>query len=713
MAIILQIDNADGLGSVNYTRYLTAPDRSPAVLRDRINLPALLDFSLVPADELFTPPRRGAYVRLTGLANSQPPAPQPLFTGYITNEPAGEFLGVMHGQPVHGYRCQTTSEEYLLNVKRIGLLPPFLNQTAGAILRFLADLLQPGRFNTSAVSDGALIPHFVAAPEHSWSEIARELAERAGFFYRVLDGAIVFQPIGSEPAGVVVNEEDLHFRPKHLAITPLNNPIHNDVTVFGDAEPQAYVKEHFVGDGSSSRFPLAAAIYGAESARLLADDFTGAVVDSALWQETDPGGKISIFDGRLNVTGGSGTLGETNLLARQAIELGGELELIHGEFEFVASSTGIIGGLYSGAALGLAQCLAGFEASPISSSTRLRAVVSGAVQAPEVVAQPNHHYVLTTRISGDQPFRTLQTFLSLGGSFGGASIASNVQITLEVRDIDLANPATPATTVLHQSVLSSSPAFAFYAPINSADLHLAINFLQVTRPIQASLTTQLPGGSATSRTLGFGIATHDATITADPNRNQWALEFYEDTIPALGEKILLSYRAAGPARARVVDQASITAEAALAGDDGVRAVVLADVNPPPRNSTEAELAAQAYLADHTAPRFEGQYATWSRFATAFPRSGALLAVNNPSRYPAFTSLVRSVASEFRELAGEEILHTTEFGKPARFEDLLRSFAPPENTLQMRDELQLEPINTGAVGTIFIADVPGADRKSVV
>ncbi|MGH6690529.1 MAG: hypothetical protein ACREF4_07620, partial [Gammaproteobacteria bacterium] len=411
------------------------------------------------------------------------------------------------------------------------------------------------------------------------------------------------------------------------------------------------------------------------------------------------------------VTGGTGTLGETALLARQALELGGELELIHGEFEFVAPSTGIVGGLYSGAALGLAQCLAGFDASPIGGSTRVRAVISGVVQASEVAVQSSHHYVLITRITGEQPFRTLQTFLSQGGSFGGASIPSNVQVTLEVRDIDLANPATPAVTILHQSVLGSSPAFGFYAPVNSADLHLAANFLQVTRPIQASLTTQAPGGSAISRTLGFGIAAHDATITADPHRNQWALEFYEDTIPAAGEKMALSYRAAGSARARVVDPASIAAEAALAGDDGVRAVVLADVNPPPRNSTEAELAAQAYLADHTAPRFEGQYATWSRFATAFPRSGALLAVNNPSRYPAFTSLVRSVVSEFRELSGEESLHTVEFGKPARFEDLLRSFAPPENTLQMRDELPLEPIDTGAVGTTFIADIPGAQLAS--
>jgi len=711
MAIVLEIDNGDNLGRVNYTRYLASPDRAPVTLRDRINFPALLDFYLLPADERFTPPRRGAYVRMTGLANALPPGgPRiagPLFTGFLTSEPSTEHLGVTGGGPMQGYRCQATSEEYLLNVKRIGALPPFLSQTAGAILRFLTEHLQPGRFDLSAVSDGAFIPHFAAMPEQTWSGIASELAERSGHFYRVLDGAVVFQPIGSEPAGVTVDQQERHFRPEALQIQPRGNPIHNDVTVVGAIEPQAYVREYFVGDGFTSRFPLAAPVFGAQSAKLLADDFTGAALDSRVWQEADPDDKVSLFGGRLNVTGGTGSLGETTLLARQAVELGGELELVHGEFEFVSASTGLLGGLYSGVALGLADCLIGFEASPIGGSTRLRAVIAGAVQAPEVVVQPNHSYVLATQISGDQPYRTLQTFLALGASFGGISVSSSVQVMLTVRDIDLANPDSPVTTVLHQTTLQIPPAFVLYAPVNSADLHLAANFLQITRPIQATLKTQKPGEGVQARSLGFGIAAHDATITADANRNQWALEFYEDTIPAPGERISISCRAAGRAMARVMDSNSIAAEAGLAGDNGVRAVVLREATPLPRTSSEAELAAQAYLYDHQSPRYEGSYSTWSRFAEGWPRSGALLEVNNPSRTPQFTALVRGVVSEFRELAAEEVLHTVEFGEPSRLEDLLRHFAPAENTLDSTEELPAAALDTAAVGTSFLADIPGA------
>lgn len=711
MPIVLEIDNADHAGRVDYTRYLAAPDRAPCKLRDRLNLPALLDFTLLPADERFVPPRRGAYVRLTGLANALPPGgpriPGPLFTGYITSEPAAEHLGVVRNQPVQGYHCQATSEEYLLNVNPIGALPPFLNQTAGGILRFLTEHLQPGRFDLAAVADGALIPYFVAGPEQTWSSLAAELAERAGCFYRVLDGAVIFQPIGSEPAGIAVDERKRHFRPSALHIQPLSNPVRNDVTVVGSIEPQGLVQEHFVGDGFTSRFPLTAPVFGAESARLLADDFTGTTLDTRLWQETDPGNCISPFDAHLNVTGGTGLLGETTLLARQAIELGGELELTHGEFEFVAPSTGILGGLYSGAALGLAECIAGFEASPIGGTTRLRAVIAGVVQPLDIIVQPNHTYVCTTRISGDQPYRTLQTFLSLGASFGGVALSSAVQITLSVRAIDLTDPAATVTTVLQVATLQDAPAFALYAPVNSADLHLTANFLQVTRPIQAALETQKPGEAPQQRQLGSGIAAHDATITVDASRNQWALEFYEDTIPLAGERITLAYRAAGRAMARVKDSASIAAEAALSGDSGVRAQVLQGIHPPPHTSAEAELAAQAYLHDHSSPRYEGSYTTWSRFAEGWPRSGALLTVRNPSRLPEFAALVRSVTSEFRELAGEEVVHVVEFGEPSRLEDLLRHFAPAEGVLEGSDSVPAKALENSQVGVSFLAEVTGA------
>lgn len=715
MALLLEIDNGDNRGRVNYTRYVVSPDRSPAVLRDRMNFPTLLDFALAPADPNFAAPRRSAYVRLTGLADALPPGgPRvagPLFTGYITNEPSIEFLGVWNGRPVHGYRYQATSEEYLLNVKRIGQLPPFLNQSAGQIVRLLTDQLQPLRFDTSNVADGAFLPVYVAQPDRNWSDVARELAERSGFYYRVLDGKVFFQSVGDKPAGVVVDEKERRFRPDHFEVTPLGNPIQNDVTVLGGAEPQAFVREYFVGDGFTSRFPLSAPVYGAESARLLADDFTGAALDSAVWQENDPNNVISLFSGRLNVTGGNGSLGVTTLLARQAIELGGELELIHGEFELVTPSTGILGGLYGSATLTQANCLVGFDASPISGTTRLRALISGVVQAPEVLAQTNHHYVLVSRLSADQPYRTQQTFSSLGGSFGGTAVPASVKVTLEVRDIDLANPATPGVTLLYENTLATLPSIAFYAPLNSADLHVVVNFLQVTRPIQARLETQKLGGPVIVRTLGFGIAGQAATVTSDPLRNQWALEFYDDTIPERGEKITLSYRAAGPARARVQNAASIATEAILGGDDGIRAALLDNLSVLPRTSVEAEFAAQAYLAEHTAARYEGRYVTWGDFADAYPRSGRLLDVRNESRYPVFTGLVRSVTSELRELAGERILHTLEFGQPSRFEDLLRLFTPPENVARGEQEPPLAPVETAQVGSVFLADAAGVKLGS--
>jgi hypothetical protein len=710
MAIRIELDNGDNRGRVDYTRYLQSPSQSPVVMRDRVNLPALLDFSLVPADDDFLVPRRGAYVRLTGLADALPAGgprvPGPLFTGYITNEPAVEFLGTRTGKPVYGYRFQATSEEYLLNIKRIGIVPPFLNQTAGQILIALVELLQPGRFDTTEVSAGPLIPVYQADPEKSWGEVARELSERNGFQYRVLDGKLIFQPLNVEPAGVTVSEHESRFRPESLEITPLGNPVRNDVSIFAEIEPQAYVTEYFAGDGFTSHFVLSAPVFGAEPSLLLADDFTRTAVDTAKWKITDPDSNISLFQGSLNVTGGTGSLGETTLVALQSIELNGELEFIHGEFEFVATSSGILGGLYSAPSYLPANCLLGFDVSPIGGGSRIRALVNSVVQPQEVLVQPGYHYILATRLSADVAHRTQQTFSSLTSSFGGASVAANIRVVLEVHELSIADPALVQTTVLLDSLLTNLPPFAAYVPVNSADLHAVANFLQVSRPIQARLESTPPAGAPRARKLGFGIAGQDATITSDPNQNQWALDFYEDTIPARGELITLRYRAAGRARARVRDAASVAVEQAVAGDDGVRAAVLSDLSPAPRTSKEAELAALAFLDDNTKARYEGRYTTWGEFCDAFPRAGRLLAIEDESRYPAFTALVRNVTSEFLELATERIQHTLEFGQASQFEDMLRQFSPQENVLAPQEASQLAATEIALVGQQYLPDVPG-------
>ncbi len=125
----------------------------------------------------------------------------------------------------------------------------------------------------------------------------------------------------------------------------------------------------------------------------------------------------------------------------------------------------------------------------------------------------------------------------------------------------------------------------------------------------------------------------------------------------------------------------------------------------PRTSSEAELAAQAYLADHTTARYEGRYSTWGEFADSYPRSGRLLDVRNDSRYPAFSALVRSVTSELRDLETERIQHTLDFGQPSRFEDLLQQFASVQMVLEPRESLPLEPLDSTQISAAFLGDSP--------
>ena len=63
-----------------------------------------------------------------------------------------------------------------------------------------------------------------------------------------MDGTLLLAPVGS--ATYAVNESDANFSPAGLKeLGP--NMLANDVTVIGLEEPQAYVRDFFVGDGLS------------------------------------------------------------------------------------------------------------------------------------------------------------------------------------------------------------------------------------------------------------------------------------------------------------------------------------------------------------------------------------------------------------------------------------------------------------------------------
>src|SRR5690349_17138372 len=99
----LQIDNLDGLGPRDYTSAIDGA-RSPQLVR-RLNRPSELRFSLVATGPESVVPANGARVAL-GKTNGQD-----VFTGYVTQAPAFEYLGWGERGPVYRYDLTARSDE--------------------------------------------------------------------------------------------------------------------------------------------------------------------------------------------------------------------------------------------------------------------------------------------------------------------------------------------------------------------------------------------------------------------------------------------------------------------------------------------------------------------------------------------------------------------------------------------------------------------------
>ena len=90
-------------------------------------------------------------------------------------------------------------------------------------------------------------------PQKKFSYHAAEIALAARACYRAMNGALVLAPVGA--ATYAINESDASFSPLGLKLA-CPKLLVNDVTVIGLDEPQAYVRDYFVGDGLSPGFYL-------------------------------------------------------------------------------------------------------------------------------------------------------------------------------------------------------------------------------------------------------------------------------------------------------------------------------------------------------------------------------------------------------------------------------------------------------------------------
>ncbi len=696
----LTIDNLQGQGPQDYTASLDG-SKLPKVER-KLNQPAELQFSLLANSPGFVIPAMGARVTL-GKTNGSD-----VFTGYVIAAPQYEYLGWGEQGPVYRYNVAAQSDEVLLDQKALPNRSPFVDRSAGNALRQLAQDLLPELFNVSAVQNLDPLASYEVNPQKSFSFHAAEIAvaSRAGF--RTMNGALILAPLGA--AVYALNESDANFSPAGLCLNSPNLLV-NDVTVIGQDEPQALVRDYFAGDGLSLKFYLSQTPFAQPKPALIDEEYLGPGLDATTWVENDPSSAVSVVAQTLQIAGGTGVDGQTTVNFVEEIELGGALELQHGDVTFTAASQGVLGGLYAGA-ISVGGCLAGFQISPSGGASTIQALINGSLTGPVMTTTPGHLYCFTTYLYSMEVYRTGETYHSslhpAGSGWGGAAVTADVRFVLEVQDIDPNNPATlvaPAT-LLYDNVIPSAPGFCTYALVNAVSMQCSIAYTYVAHISLAEVRTALPSANYVTQLVGSLADGAACEITSDPS-----LDFYPQYVPALNQLIVVSYRGSGRAVAQVENEASVTS-LQKGADDGTRGAVRMMKNPGARTDIDCENAALAILDDATNPAWSGTYETWSDFlpgaaADIFP--GDAITLNVPSRKASFTAIVREVGIEVADPANDRGFYTIGFANDLA-SPLAIEYVTSTTTIALQDMPPL--LQTTQVGAYYHVDLTQAQITAV-
>jgi hypothetical protein len=696
----LTIDNLQGQGAVDYTSALDG-SVAPRVTRT-INRPSTLRCSLVENSPGFVVPATGARMILATTSGSI------VFTGYLTGPPQCEYLGFGEQGAVYRYDLIGESDEVILDQKALPNRAPFVGRSAGSALRQLAQDMLPGGFDTSAVQDVDTLAVYQVNPQKKFSYHAAEIALAARASYRAMNGALSLAPVGATT--YALNESDPNFSRIGLKLA-CPKMLVNDVTVVGLDEPQDYVRDYFVGDGLSSRFYLSQQPFQQSRTALIDEQYEGTGLDPATWVVSDPSSAVSVAAQTLQVKGGTGKDGQTTVAFIEQIELGGALELQHGDVSFTGPSTGVLGGLYAGS-VSSAGCLAGFKVAPSGSGSTIQALINGAVTGAVVATTSGHRYVLTTYLYSMEVYRSGETYHSsshpAGSGRGGAPVGANVRFVLELQDVDPSNPATlvaPAT-VLFDGVIANAPGLCAYELVNAADMQCSIAYTYATHIALAEVRTALPNSSC---------ATQLAESLSDGGQcsieSSTSLDFYPQYVPPLNTLIVASYRGSGRAVAEVANSASI-ASLENGADNGVRGIVRTMRTPSARTQADCENAALAMLDDAAGLAWTGSYQIWSDFLPGgapdiFP--GDAFTIDVPSQNAPFNAVVRAVSIDVVDPADDRGMYSIEFAN-----DLAVPLAMQDESSATTIPLQGMPVrlSTTQVGSYYLANLTDAQITQV-
>jgi hypothetical protein len=139
---------------------------------------------------------------------------------------------------------------------------------------------------------------------------------------------------------------------------------------------------------------------------------------------------------------------------------------------------------------------------------------------------------------------------------------------------------------------------------------------------------------------------------------------------------------------------SIVSEAALVGDDGIRAAIVSNLSPLPRTSEDCDSAAQAFLYDRVGTFYNGTYTCTSLFFQGltsdqqfYPTVGRFLNVNAPRRgISGQRFLVTQLSISVLEATTEILQYQISFGADLHLQKTLFNFVDiqPKNVLVPAD-----------------------------
>src|SRR5271165_905313 len=644
----LLIDNNDGRGQQDYTAWVDA-EHLPKITR-RLNRAATMTAALVNSGPGFTPPASGAHIILqcgSGLT---------LFTGYLATAPEQQYLGVGHQGPAWRYTLVAVDDSYLLDHNALPVRTPFASRTSGDAVRTMANDVLPGGLDLSGVQDVGPVNQFSIVPQNTWTEHTQELSTMTRATYRGHDNKLDFQPVGQQ--SFTISDQDPNFPPEGLTLVQPDE-LRNDVTIIGELEPVVYVRDYFIGDGTTLAFYLSTTPFSKTAVTLFSENYTDAQLNPTLWQVTDPNGKVLVSGGQLVIAGGPATVSYV-----EKLELAGGMMMQHGVVVFNAASIATIGGIYNGS-VGDGNCVAGFKISPSGSNCAIQALVNGAATGTPLTTTPGHQYAFATQLFCNEAHRVHQTYLSsthpAGNGRGGDALAAAMRVVLTVHDIDPNNPGTLAApaTVLFDDVLGAPPGFATYALVNGANLVASVSFTRLQHIVDTEVRSMIPGQSFRTRLAGALVDGGECYVSSTGE-----LRFYTPYPPQMNEQIVVAYRSSARAMARVQDQNSIAAHR-NGGDSGRRSYVRRLKLPLAPTSVDCENAALAILDDTVQPAWTGEYRVLTDFLLASDVLPAnTVQVSVPSRGAAFSAIVREVDVEVVSLATDRSLYTIRFENDA-------------------------------------------------